>query len=85
MISFDKHRETLETLTQRVRGAEDSLLDGKIPDLGDLEHRASVLCRSITGGEPATAKALQPFMADLISALDSLAERLEAHTARLKS
>lgn len=84
MSLFETYRTELEALTHRVQTFERALDAGENATLGDLERKAQTLCQKITQGDTATAKALQPYMADLISALDSLAERLQALTERLK-
>lgn len=76
-MTFESLREQFESLTDIVRDAESMLLSGAgISGFRDLERRVKALCDSVLRGEPATAKAVQPYMADLIAALDSYAEHL---------
>lgn len=76
-MTFESLRDQFEALTDIVRDAESMLISGSgISNFRDLERRVKALCDSVLRGDPVTAKAVQPYMADLIAALDSYAEHL---------
>lgn len=84
-MTFETLRDQLESLTDVVRDAEARLLsDSRVSDAGDLERRARALCDDILRGEAHVAKAVQPYMAGLIAALDSYAGALSDFKDRKK-
>lgn len=76
-MTFENLRDQFEALTDLVRDAERRLLlDAQVSNAGDLERRAKALCDLVLRAEAPTARAVQPYMADLIAALDSYAQHL---------
>lgn len=67
----------LEDLIALVDHADSQIQQGIIIDITDLENQVVEICNNITNGNPAIARELQPFIADLIARLDNLAGNLE--------
>ncbi|MCC6598348.1 MAG: hypothetical protein IT559_06130 [Alphaproteobacteria bacterium] len=76
-MTFEDLRRQFETMKDLVREAARRLKEEeRIADLRTLEKQGVVLCDKALKAEAQTARALQPFMAELIAELDSYAEQL---------
>ncbi len=82
--AFEQLRTRLEGMTLRVREAEQKILDGRVVNLQSLELEVARVCETIKGLSPTSARDIQPHMAELIGALDALAEHLSDFKAKYK-
>ena len=78
-----------ESLTQRfdellafIDQANSTVLNGKMPDLGNVDKKVALLCKDIEGADPEIAKQTQPMMAQMITKLDELAQSLNEYQAQ---
>ncbi len=82
------HRETLEreieSLTEILSQAFETLRQGHAPVLGDLGLRVERLCRDVSESAPAVAESLRPLLAGLIQRLDELALDIQTFQSGLK-
>lgn len=65
-----------EALIAFIREAQDTVENGTVVDLGDLDMKVSKICEDVENSEPSIAKNVQPLMADMITHLDALAQSL---------
>ncbi len=75
--SFLDFQRDCETLTMKIREAEDALFAGQPVNIAPMQGAVQTLCLELKQADSSTAKLLQPLIAEIISALGSLAERLQ--------
>lgn len=68
----DALKAGLDEAAGAVALAQQAVSQGVFVDLGGLDRRVDQLCSAIRGLEPEEARTLEPVLADLIAALDSL-------------
>ncbi|MCB1682484.1 MAG: hypothetical protein H6858_01155 [Rhodospirillales bacterium] len=74
----------LESISQIITHAFDTLREGKAPVLNDLSDRIDRLCRNVSAAEGEIARQLQPVMAGMIQRLDELALEIQRYQSSLK-
>lgn len=82
--AYESLRARLEDLTAVVRNAEQQIMDGRVVNLSSLENDVERICAHIKKLPAQTARDIQPHMAELIAALDGLAEHLQDFKAKYK-
>ena len=68
--------EAIEGLTAYIHNARRQVDTGSVADLSMLEETVNALCDAVQSVDGPAARLLQPQMAEMISALDALAVRL---------
>ena len=82
--AYESLRNRLESLTSTVRHAEQMILEGCVINLTSLEAEVAYVCDHIKKVPAQTAREIQPHMAELIAALDGLAEHLHDFKTKYK-
>lgn len=82
------HRDTLEqeieSLSEILSQAFETLRQGHAPVLGDLNLRVDRLCRDVLEAAPAVTESLRPLLAGMIQRLDELALEIQNYQTSLK-
>lgn len=81
----ERIKTRLEDLTHLVRDAEMQVQNGRMVELSTLEHDVAQICANIKSVSPQTAHDFLPMMAELISALDVLADQINNYKNRISS
>lgn len=77
----ESFRNRFDELIAFIDQANNAVLDGKMPDLGNVDKKVALLCRDIESANPEIAKQTQPMMAQMIVKLDALAQSLNEYQA----
>jgi len=78
---FAPFRARFEALAEFISKAEACVKSGSLMEIGALDQEVVKLCQEVKDSSPEIAKQAQPYIADMISALDTLARELEAFKA----
>lgn len=74
----------LDDMSSFLDKAIDDVGNMKSISLGKMEQQIHDLCKKIESSDPAIAHAMKPGMADIISKLDELAQRLDEYKSKIE-
>lgn len=73
----DDFKVELDQLVEYINDEKNKIINGEERDLSGLDNKVDLLCQQIEEADAAVAQAAEPYMADMITALESLAEVLK--------
>lgn len=75
---FEDLQKRFQSIIAVIDEAESKVHEGMIVDLSGLDKDAAGLCAAIEDASPSDAKALQPYIAEMITKLEGLEKTLNA-------
>lgn len=76
-------RRRLEKMTAQVRGCGVQAARGETIDMSGLDREVAAFCQDLGRADPETGMALTPLMAEMVGALEELAETIKAQCGKL--
>lgn len=75
-------RRRIESMTAHVRECEVRAARGEMIDLSRLDREVAEFCRDLGRADPESGMALTPLMAEMVGALESLAQTVKDQCAK---
>lgn len=76
-------REQFEKMIAFVRDADRRVMEGEVVTLTTLDRDVARFCDLLDRADPDVARDIAPLMAEMVSALEELAQTLRAHCGTL--
>ncbi|MCB9978968.1 MAG: hypothetical protein H6862_05135 [Rhodospirillales bacterium] len=76
-------REQFEKMIAFVRDADRRVLEGEVVTLTTLDRDVARFCDLLDRADPEVSRDIAPLMAEMVSALEELAQTLRAHCGTL--